>query len=70
MIEKDYQTLNEEVEILRNKFKDLKSKYILKCEEYDDLKSEYNEEKAEYHYILKQKDKQIKKLEKLLSSVL
>jgi polyhydroxyalkanoate synthesis regulator phasin len=31
-IEKNYNTLNEEVDMLRGKFSDLKNKYLLKCQ--------------------------------------
>jgi len=35
-IEKNYHTLNEEVDMLRSKFSDLKHKYLLKCQELED----------------------------------
>lgn len=69
-IEKNYNTLNEEVDTLRSKFKEIKDNFLQKCDELEDYKKQYNQDKVEYHCIIRQKDKQIKKLEKMLETVL
>ncbi len=46
-LQTNYKSLNQEVDLLRQRFQELKTKYIQSQEEYKDLRHEYEEQKQE-----------------------
>lgn len=66
-IEKNYKSLNEEVDEMRERFDEVKKKYIGNLAELRDIQDEHEDEKEELLDTIRYQQKEVKKFQAILS---
>lgn len=66
-IEKNYKSLNEEVEEMKYRFKEIKTKYMANLEELKDIQNEHEDDKEELLDTIREQEKEIKKFSSILA---
>ena len=66
-IEKNYKSLNEEVDEMRARFKEVKTKYVANLQELNDLRNEHEDEKEELLDTIREQEMDVKKYKAILS---
>ena len=56
-IEKNYKSLNEEVEEMKHRFKEVKNKYVANLQELKDIQGEHEDEKEELLDTIREQEK-------------
>lgn len=69
-LETNYKSLNEEVDLLRQRFEELKIKYVQSQEEYKDLRHEYEEQKQDMLTTIRTQESELSKYRGIVEIVL
>lgn len=66
-IEKNYKSLNEEVEEMKARFREIKTKYVANLQELKDIQNEHEDEKEELLDTIREQEKEAKKYQAVLA---
>lgn len=69
-IEKNYKSLNEEVDEMKVRFKEIKNKYVANLQELKDIQNEHEDEKEDLLDTIREQEKEIKKFSAILAMLM